>query len=232
MKPVDSFPALAVTGSLILAPAVLLGSAIASPPLRGTQAGQLAVIAHEPSRWYLFSLLSTLGSMLLIPAFVGIMNLVKQQNPWLGYLGCALAGFGALVAIGDSMIQMVMWQMGLAPSSDRAEMVALANRVDQAFGLSILFMLGGLGLTLGSLLFAAALWRSRCVPRWAAAALPLATVTNIAGFGANSASIVILSCVILLASFGAAAATVFGAVRVQDVATHRLGGTGEHAGPA
>jgi hypothetical protein len=86
----------------------------------------------------------------------------------------------------------MFWQMG-APSASLSQMAALATRYDSAPGAALIFMIGGLATLCGTVLLSAGLWRTHAVPAWTAAAIPVATIANIAGLSANSVPITIAS---------------------------------------
>jgi hypothetical protein len=142
-----------------------------------------------------------IGSILLVPALLGIAGLVRGR---LGAIGGALAVLGAMIAVGDVMSQLTVWQM-VGDGADRAQMVALLDRVDAAVGASLVYTVGGLAVVVGVVLLAIGLIRGRRVPAWAAVGLPVATIVNIAGYGAGSNAIVAASWALLLLSMGAIA---------------------------
>src|SRR3954464_12907235 len=109
--------------ALILAPLFALASAAVAPALKTDEGAQLDVIAQHPDRWYWFTLLLLIGSILLVPALLGIAAVVRQRSRRLGDLGGGLAVLGAVVAIGDVMSQFVSWQM-VAKGADHAQMAA------------------------------------------------------------------------------------------------------------
>lgn len=195
------FARTAIGSSMIGAAVLLLGASVASPAIKSDEAAQIAVIAHHPTRYYLFTILILASSMLLVPALIGLMRMSAQRSPRLSNIGGSLALLGSLVAVGDSASQLVIWQMG-AHGADRAQMAALLHRYDNVAGASLVFSIGGVAVVVGMVLLALALYRAKAVPEWAAAGLVAGTVLNIAGFSAGSAGILILSSVVLLAAFG------------------------------
>jgi hypothetical protein len=186
--------------AMILAPIAWLAAAIVAPQLQSDEGAQLAVIAQHPDRWYWFALLTLVGAMLLVPALMGVIGLLRERAPLAGYVGGSLAVLGMLVAIGDSLEQLVIWQMG-ATGADHAQMTALLTRLDDAAGLVSIFTFGALALIAGTVILAIGLIRARVVPAWAAVCLPIAMLVNVVGFAAASRSIVAASCVILLTGF-------------------------------
>jgi hypothetical protein len=204
-----SLPRVAVAGSLVAAPLALLVSSLASPPLGGDEATELANVAAHRNGMYAFALFSVIGCALVVPAFVGIMNLLRDRSPWLGYLGGGLACIGAFVAVGDSTLSLAEWEMA-APGMNRTSMTTLLHGLDATPGLANFFNVGGLGIVLGSLLAGIGLWRAQVAPRWAAAALPAATILNIVGFAAASVPLLVASCLLLLVAFAPLAVTYAG----------------------
>jgi hypothetical protein len=188
-------------GSMIGSALLLLGASVASPAIKSNEAAQIAVIAQHPARYYLFTILILGSSMLLVPALIGLMRITAERSPRLSNIGGALALFGALVAVGDSTSQLVIWQMG-ARGADRAQMAALLHRFDNVAGASLFFSIGGLSVVVGMLLLSIALYRAKAAPAWAAAGVIAGTVLNIVGFSASSVGILIVSSVVLLAALG------------------------------
>ena len=190
-----------VTLCLFAAPVLLLASALAAPALDGDEAQQLAVIAQDPDRYYLFTLLSFVSSVLLVPILLGFMYMLRLRAPILGNLGGSLALLGTLVSIGDAISQLFIWQM-VTPGADQAQMTALLVRFDTAPGASLIFKIGGPCFLIGMLLLGIGLYRARSVPAWAAAGVPVGAVMNIAGYVIGSNLVVAISCVVLLVCFG------------------------------
>jgi hypothetical protein len=191
----------AVGAAMILAPIAGLVSAIVSPALKSDTAAQLAEIARHQDRWYVYAVFMTVSMWFFVPALIGLVGLVAEQAPRLGLIGGGLALLGALIATGDATTELMYWQMG-APGADRAQMVALSDRYDNATGAALLFTVGGLALLAGLVLLAVALWRTRLAPLWVAVGLPVGGLVNIVGFSVNSNLVVTLSNVVLLAALG------------------------------
>jgi len=188
-------------GSMIGAALLMLGASLVWPAIKSDESAQLTVIAQHPARYYLCTILILASSMLLVPAIIGLMRMSADRSPRLTHIGGTLSILGALVAVGDSASQLVIWQMA-AHGADRAQMAALLHRFDTVAGASIVFTIGGLAVVIGMALLSIALYRSRTVPAWAAAGVEAGIVLNIAGFMAGSVGILILSSVVLLVALG------------------------------
>lgn len=186
---------------LIASPLILLASALVSPDIKSSEADQLAVVAQDPGRYYLFTVLIFVSTALWLPIVLGFMYMVRERAALLGNVGGSLAFLGTLVGVGDAISQLYIWQM-VSPGADRAQMVALLARFDNASGAAIFFRIGGPALVIGMVLLSVALYRARAVPTWAAAGVAVGTLLNIAGFVATSTSVVLVSSVVLLVSMG------------------------------
>jgi hypothetical protein len=187
--------------SMIAAPLFLVASALVSPALKSDEAAQLGVIAAHPDRWYWFTLLLLIGSILLVPALLGLAALAYERSPRLATIGGSLAILGSLIAIGDVMSQFVSWQM-VADGADRAQMAALLHRFDNSGGVGVVFNVGGLSVLAGVIMLTVGLIRARVAPAWAAIGVSAATLLNIVAFSAASTAGVALSWVVLLVTLG------------------------------
>jgi Domain of unknown function (DUF4386) len=190
-----------VTFSLFASPLLLFASALIAPALDGNEAEQLAVVARDPDRYYLFTLLSFVSSALLVPVLLGLMYVLRQRAATLGNIGGSLALIGTLVAVGDAISQLFIWQMA-APGADQAQMSGLLVRFDNAPGAAVIFRIGGPSFVLGMVLLGIGLYRARAVPAWAATGVAVGAFLNIAGFVIGSNVLVAISSAVLLVSLG------------------------------
>jgi hypothetical protein len=191
----------ALGSCLILAPLFLLLSAVVMPAIKSDETAQLDVIARHPDRYYLFTVFILVGGMLLVPALLGLMYMVRERATTLAHVGGTLSVLGALIAVGDATSQLVIWQMA-SPRADRAQMAELLKRFDDTAGSSVVFGVGGLAVLVGVVVLAIALHRSRAVPAWTAVLLAGATVLNLVGFASASTAILVVSSALLLVALG------------------------------
>jgi hypothetical protein len=151
-------------GSLIAAPLVLLAGELLHPPLQRDPARQLAMVAANPDRWYLAHLLSLIGFALLVPAILGLTQLVGQRRAALADLGGTLALLGVLAATGLLSIDgSGVWQMA-QPAADRAEMAALLDRILTSPGMLALYLVS-LASAAGLLVLTLGLYRAQLIRR-------------------------------------------------------------------
>jgi hypothetical protein len=206
--------------SLALAPALGLVAACATPGLHSTTRGELVTISAHPERFHVYAVAILLSSYLMVPAFFGLMTLLRTRRPRWGPHAGGLAQVGKIVAGGDAATELMYWKMG-SPGADLGQMVALSERYDT--GSAWVYGIGGLAFVLGSILVAVGLWRTRVLPRWAAAGVGVSSVLNVVGFASANQPVLIASYVVMLAALArAAVATLDEAAEVPSKATRSV----------
>lgn len=187
--------------------AVLSVASIATmPDFSGSFESRLEAVAG--SELATLSATTWIASQLFIAiGAVGIGHLLRSRAPVLAPLGAALvvlSCFGHAVYGG---VQLAMLAMADEPEH-RDTYAALLERLES--GVAIPFMAAGLlGLILGYLLLAAALWRTRIGPRWVAPALLAWLILEFVG-SSLSAWAYYGSALLYLLIFATLAATVAG----------------------
>jgi len=139
---------------------------------------RLEWIAAHPDRANVAKLFDVLAMPFLIGGVLVYVLLSRQRSPRLAYTGGILLGCGM---VGLSMIHgLETLAFGLTEDG-RFDLKALADKVDNlsiapAIAILLLFLPGAI---LGILTMSVALWRSRAVPRAAAALLPIFIVVDV-----------------------------------------------------
>ncbi|HEV7147005.1 MAG TPA: hypothetical protein VGN48_08415 [Pedococcus sp.] len=211
---------LAQASALFAAPLLWLAAEAVSPKLAADPSEQLAIIGRNPERWYAYTLLLILGTMAFVPAVLALMRLAAG-SPRLAAIGGTVLGLGTLVAVGDAMSQLMVWQM-VGQGADRRQMVALIDRFDNASGSAVVFAVGGLGFLLGAILLSIGLVRTRRTPAWATLLFAVGIVVQLVGFTASSVAIVLVSSVILLAGMSRQAMSVLAPTRTPEPGRARI----------
>jgi Domain of unknown function (DUF4386) len=165
--------------SLIAAPLVLLVTFVVLPDLPDDPTAMLAAIAANRERTVVAALLFMLSSVLFLPAFVGLIHLLRDRGVVLGHLGggLALLGVWGHIALATHWLVYVQMTMG---GAEQTQMVALMNRIEGDTAL-LPVTLTQAGSGIGFLLLGIGLWRARVGPRWAAVGIVLAIVLVIMG---------------------------------------------------
>jgi hypothetical protein len=186
---------------LVLAPLFLVASAAFSPAIKSDEGAQLAVIAQHPDRFYLSGALGLVSAVLLVPALLGLTQMLRERAPGWGYFGVGLMMLGNLLSVGDWMSNFVQWQMAV-PNADRAEMTALLTRLDETAGSALPLQISGFAFLVGTAAVAIGLFRSRAVPAWSALGLVVGIVLNLAGFVVGSVPLLVVGAVVLFIAMG------------------------------
>jgi hypothetical protein len=164
---------------MILGPLVIVLAEVLHARLQTDPAGQFAAAADDTGRWYAAHALILLALALLVPAFVGLVDLARRSRPLLAHVAL-IAFFPGLIALTAIVgMELVLWQMA-QPEANRTEMISLLERlngnagIEPLFAVALLFpfawLLGGLGLHL-----------SRAAPLWAALAIGLSQPVGFIG---------------------------------------------------
>jgi hypothetical protein len=159
---------------MVVAPLVLLAATVIHPEAKTDEAAQVAVIAGNPDQWYVAHLLALISIVLVTPAVLGLMHMLREREVSLGHVGGGLAMLGVLAYAGIVAIELVAWQMGEA--GNRGEMVALLERVNESAGIAIPFFAGTIAFAVGVIGLAAGLYRARAVQWWMSACLAVGVV--------------------------------------------------------
>lgn len=188
---------------MILAPLLLLVTAVVSPANKDDAAAQLAVVARSQTRWFYSDLLVLIAVVLLIPAILGLMHLLRGRGAAFGHVGGALALLGVAAVATQSGFGFIEWQM-VKGAADRTQMAALLSRTEDSSVAVPIVLASGL-LSLGFIVLAAGVARAGTGPRWAAALLAAAAVAVDVGYTITSGPLVIVAGALTLVAFVALA---------------------------
>lgn len=113
---------------------------------------------------------------LLIVASLDFMRVLSDRRPWLGFVGCVMAVFGAvMLAVDKTALCLVPNALDTLPEEQFAQMLP---GLEAMFGfrgwLALLYLLPL--LPLGFMVQGVGLYSSRAIPRWQSAGLILAMV--------------------------------------------------------
>jgi hypothetical protein len=162
---------------MVLAPLVLLGAEIVHPEEKTNAGDQLAVVANNLDQWYVAHLMAAIAVVLMVPAVLGLMHMLREREVAYGHVGGALAMLGLLALAGIVAMELVLWQMGTIGAN--AQMTDLANRLTDTTGIVVPFFVVAFGFMLGLICLAIGLYRARAVQSWMSLFLIVAAV----GFG-------------------------------------------------
>jgi Domain of unknown function (DUF4386) len=162
--------------ALIGAPLLIIVSESASIDIGENGRTSLAEVAADSGHLRLWVWLGFAAALLLVPAVLTLVHLLRGRSSVLGHLGAALTVVGA---IGYTAHQSIFLTLPTLLSGDRSEMAALYERQFAYAEVGIVtFFVFLLPLFLGFLLLGIALRRARSGPAWPAFALALALVPS------------------------------------------------------
>ena len=98
---------------MVLAPLLFLAAFIVSPKLETGAVAQLRVAASHIDRFYISGLIGVIGLVLLVPAVLGLMHMLRERRPGYGAIGGALAMIGLLGSVASAGVGFVVLCAGL-----------------------------------------------------------------------------------------------------------------------
>ena len=174
---------------LITQPLLNLISVSISPQQSTDTSEQLAMIGAYPTRFLISSLLDLLWLLLLIPAVLGLLHLLRARGALLGDIGCGfvLAGIvGAAAYRGVNLGQLQVAESGLKQGQ------LLTAFGQPSLGSVVVMLISAIGLVIGYALLAVGLWRTRAAPRRASGLIVAFLVVDIVGLAAGGNKVVLL----------------------------------------
>jgi hypothetical protein len=186
---------------MVVAPFVLLVATVIHPASDMDEAAQVATIADNLDAWYVAHLLAFVSIVLVVPAVLGLMHMLRERQVALGHVGGGLALLGLLAFTGLVAMELVLWQM--AGAGNTAETVALLERLNETAGIVIPFVLLSFGFSLGLATLAVGLYRARAVQSWMAVFVAVGAI--LFGFAVATAMnwLAIVAAAFLLVGLGA-----------------------------
>jgi MFS family permease len=165
---------------LIAAPLAGLTGTVIGAESETDAAEQLAAIADNQEAFVIGTIVGIVALVLLLPAVLGLLHLLRDRAVALGHLGGALAlvgivGLAALQGVGLVLAETV------TGDGEREQMVSLVERVEDSTGFIVVLLMFLVGLNIGLILLAAALWRARVAPAWVTLALAASVIVLFLG---------------------------------------------------
>ncbi len=151
---------------LIAAPLVGLIGALVLPKFGDNIPAELTWVSQHPGHWLLGTYLTLVSFVLLVPATLGLLHLLRERAVVLGHLGGGLfllGNFFHLVIVGFALTEIPLAVSGMPQSQ-------LLTMMDQMFGhpAFLLLLPPFFGFHLGLLMLAVAVWRAKMTPLWMA----------------------------------------------------------------
>jgi Domain of unknown function (DUF4386) len=195
--------------AFIVGPALMLVGSIVSPDTdNDNKLKELNQVAAHKSAFIIGALLFLAGTLVLLVASVGIIHLFRGRRVTLGQIAGGLLLMGTSVTVAFYAFTASEYEMVNQSGLNRVELARYLHKAEMTAAGAPLFILFLVGVVLGLILLAIALWRSDLIPNWAAALILVGGVLTFAG-GQNKAA-GIGSSVLLLIPFVLLGRTVLG----------------------
>jgi hypothetical protein len=186
---------------MVLAPLLFLVAMVIHPETGTSESSLIAAAADSPDAWYLAHLLVLVSIVLAVPAVLGLMHMLREREVAYGHVGGGLGILGLLAFTGLVTLEgLVGWQMAVA--GDRAEMVALLERIYDTAGVVIPLYFLSFAFTLGAVCLAAGLYRARAVQWWMAMFVAVGAVCAAIGGAAAIEWLAIVGAAFLFVGLG------------------------------
>lgn len=207
---------------LIAAPLILFVASLIEPTSEGDEVREwLPELAEEPGRNDAATTLFIIGFVLLVPALIGLVHLIRERGIVLGHIGGALAVLGTVLY--PVLFSTTFYDLSLAENLPVDQAVKAQEGTEDYVGVYFVFIPAIVGWTLGLILLSVALLRARVAPVWF---LVLVILANIAIFVGNENDIVsALGTLLFLIAFGWLGLKVLGMSDADWEDPRRLGAT-------
>jgi MFS family permease len=187
--------------SMVLGPLLLVVAFVASPRLETEAAAQLRVAAEHVDRFYLVNLLAMIGVVLMVPAVLGLMHMIRERRPAHGAIGGGLSMLGLLATMVSFGIAFAIWRMaadGVQPGD-----VALLDSIMDTAGIVIPVNIVGFAGAIGFAVLMLGMHLARVIDWWMALCAAVGVVLINLAFPLGMLALAILGGALLLVGLGA-----------------------------
>ena len=214
---------------LIVAPLILFVASLVEPTSEGDEAREwLPELAEEPGRNDAATTLFIVGFVVLVPALIGLVHLIRERGIVLGHIGGVLAVLGTVLY--PVLFSTTFYDLSLAENLPVDQAVEAQEGTEDYVGPYFVFIPAIFGFTLGLILLSVALLRAGVAPLWF---LVLVVLANVAIFAGQESDVVsAIGTLLLLVAFGSLGLKVLGMSDADWDDPRRLGAGRTAAAPA
>ena len=185
---------------MVLAPLLFVVAFVVSPRLETSAGKQLAVAADNLDRYYIANLIGMVGLILVVPAVLGLMHMLRERRPQYGAIGGGLTMIGILMSLVGCGVGFVVWQMatdGVQP----ADVTALHGVMHATGSVVPLYIVPLVGIV-GVVALGAGLYLARVVDWWMALFFAAGVVCINIAFPAGILALGIVGAALMLVGLG------------------------------
>jgi Domain of unknown function (DUF4386) len=184
--------------AFILGPALMLIASIISPDTNNdNKLKELDTVAAHKSAFITGALIDLVATIVLLAASVGVIHLFRGRRVTLGQIAGSLLLVGTGASFAFYAFTIIEYEMVNQPGLNRQALATYLHKANMTASGAPIFILFLLGIVLGLILLAIALWRSDLIPRWAAALIVVGGVLAFAG-GQNKAAGIVTGVLLLI----------------------------------
>jgi hypothetical protein len=186
---------------MVLAPLLFLVAFVVSPKLETSAGKQLSAAADHVDRFYIANLLALIGLMLVVPAVLGVMHMLRERRPQYSGLGGALTLIGVFASMVGQGVAFVIWQMAHHGGASAANTSVVHGVLHDAGTVIPIVAFGYLG-AVGVCVLAAGLYFARVVDWWMALFFAAGIVCINVAFPAAALWLAIVGSALMLVGLG------------------------------
>jgi hypothetical protein len=186
---------------MFLAPLLFLVAFVVSPKLETGAGKQLSAAADHIHRFYVANLVATVGLILVVPAVLGVMHMIRERQPVFSTVGGVLTLVGVFASMVGQGVAFVVWEMA-RHGADSAANTSVLHAVLHDSGTVIpIYIVGFVGAA-GVVVLAAGLWMSHVVDWWMALFFAVGVVCINVAFPAGLLALAIVGSALMLVGLG------------------------------
>ncbi len=186
---------------MVLAPLLLLASAIVQPSLKSGELNQLVVIAGNLDGWYASQAIALAALAVAVPAVLGLMHMLRERQWAMGTIGGGLALIGIVFSAGTVALSLVQWEMmrfGVPVPTG----AALVHDLKTTAGMQIPFIILPFAFAVGMAVLAVGLAVSHAANPIVALLVGVGAVAIPVGYAISSVTLLIVASAVLLVGLG------------------------------
>ncbi|MBS1869409.1 MAG: hypothetical protein JSS99_07065 [Actinobacteria bacterium] len=186
---------------MLLAPLLLLISAVVQPSLKSGELNQLVVISGNLDSWYTSQVFALAALVLAVPAVLGLMHMLRERQWITGTVGGALALLGVVVSAGTVALSLVQWEM-MRFGVPIPVAAAVIHDLKNTAGIEIPFIILPFAFALGMAVLAVGLAASRAANPIVATLIGLGAIGIPVAYAISSVTLLIVAAAVLLVGLG------------------------------
>jgi hypothetical protein len=174
---------------------------VVSPRLETKAGKMLSVAADHVDRFYIANVVAMVGLMLVVPAVLGVMHMLRERRPGYSGIGGSLTLIGVFASLVGQGAALVMWEMarnGAAGAGNTSVVHAFTHDAGTVLPIYIVGYLGAIGVVV----LAAGLWMARVVDWWMALFFAAGVVCINIAFPAGVLALAIVGSALMLVGLG------------------------------